>query len=54
MDAALVGCLDTLIGNLSAYREAVASGDRAALAAKLAWSADRKRQMDLPGPDLLG
>ncbi|MEL4859852.1 prephenate dehydrogenase [Pseudoflavonifractor phocaeensis] len=51
---ALVGCLDTLIGNLSAYREAIASGDREALAGKLAWSADRKRKMDLPGPDLLG
>lgn len=51
---ALVGCLDTLIGNLSAYREAIASGDREALAGKLAWSAGRKRKMDLPGPDLLG
>lgn len=51
---ALTGCLDTLIGNLSAYREAIASGDREALAGKLAWSADRKRKMDLPGPDLLG
>lgn len=51
---ALVGCLDTLIGNLSAYREAIASGDREALTGKLAWSADRKRKMDLPGPDLLG
>lgn len=51
---ALVGCLDTLIENLSAYREAIASGDREALAGKLAWSADRKRKMDLPGPDLLG
>lgn len=50
---ALVKCLDTLIGNLSAYRDTVASGDRAALAEKLAWSAGRKRQMDLPGPDLL-
>ena len=51
---ALTGCLDTLIENLSAYREAIASGDREALAGKLAWSADRKRKMDLPGPDLLG
>ena len=51
---ALTGCLDTLIGNLSAYRDAIASGDREALAGKLAWSADRKRKMDLPGPDLLG
>ena len=51
---ALVGCLDTLIGNLGAYREAIASRDREALAGKLAWSADRKRKMDLPGPDLLG
>ena len=51
---ALVGCLDTLIGNLSAYRDAIASGDREVLAGKLAWSADRKRKMDLPGPDLLG
>ena len=50
---ALTGCLDILIDNLKAYREAVAKGDRDALAAKLAVSADRKRKMDLPGPDLL-
>ena len=35
------------------YRDALASGNRAALAEKLAHSAARKREMDLPGPDLL-
>lgn len=50
---ALVGCLDTFIGHLQSYREAIASGDRAALAAKLDYSAARKRQNALPGPDLL-
>ena len=45
--------LDRLLGNLQAYRDTLASGDRDALADKLAHSAARKRQMDLPGPDLL-
>jgi len=50
---ALTRCLDTLIGNLTAYRNAVASGDREQLAEKLSYSSQRKRSMDLPGPDLL-
>ena len=50
---ALLEVLDRLIGNLQSYREVLASGDRQALAEKLAFSAARKRQMDLPGPDLL-
>ena len=33
--------------------QACATGDRKALGDKLAFSAARKRQMDLPGPDLL-
>ena len=39
------------LGCAAAY--VLASGDRQALAEKLAVSAARKRQMDLPGPDLL-
>lgn len=50
---ALLSCLDTFIGHLQAYREALASGDREQLSAKLAFSAARKREMLLPGPDLL-
>ena len=50
---ALLEVLDRLIGNLQSYRETLASGDRKALADKLAFSAARKRQMDLPGADLL-
>ncbi len=50
---ALTGCLDELIVHLQSYREIIASGDMEKLSAKLAVSADRKRQMDLPGPDLL-
>ena len=50
---ALLSVLDRLLGNLQAYRDTLASGDRDALADKLAHSAARKRQMDLPGPDLL-
>ncbi len=45
--------LDRLIGNLQSYREALVSGDTARLAEKLAFSAARKRQMNLEGPDLL-
>ena len=37
----------TLEDNLRAYREVIESGDTQALAAKLAWSADRKRHMNL-------
>lgn len=51
---ALLEVLDRLQENLSAYREVLASGDTEKLAKKLSWSAARKRQMDLPGPDLLG
>ena len=51
---ALLTVLDRLLGNLQSYRDTLASGDRQALADKLAFSAARKRQMDLPGPDLLG
>lgn len=50
---ALVNCLDTLLDHLKSYRDVIAAGDREGLAAKLAVSAARKRQMDLPGPDLL-
>lgn len=50
---ALTGCLDILLDNLKRYRDAIAAGDRETLSAKLAMSASRKRQMDLPGPDLL-
>ena len=50
---ALLTALDRLLENLQSYRDTLASGDRAALAGKLAYSAARKRQMDLPGPDLL-
>lgn len=50
---ALLSALDELEKNLHAYRETLERGDTAALAEKLARSAGRKRQMDLPGPDLL-
>ena len=50
---ALLTVLDRLLDNLQSYRDALASGDRQALADKLARSAARKRQMELPGPDLL-
>lgn len=50
---ALTTCLDELIGHLQSYREVLAGGDRQALLDKLTVSADRKRQVDLPGPDLL-
>ena len=50
---ALLTALDRLLGNLQAYRDVLASGDAASLAEKLSRSAARKRQMDLPGPDLL-
>ena len=50
---ALVASVDRLLESLTAYRSALSSGDNAVLSAKLARSAARKRQMDLPGPDLL-
>lgn len=50
---ALLGALDRLLEHLQSYRATLAAGDRSALAEKLAVSAGRKRQMDLPGPDLL-
>lgn len=50
---ALTTCLDTLLEHLKQYRDVIASGDRETLSAKLALSAGRKREMDLPGPDLL-
>lgn len=50
---ALLAAVDALEQNLHAYREALASGDAAALAEKLAYSAGRKRRMDLEGPDTL-
>ena len=50
---ALLAALDRLEENLHAYREAIASGDTKLLSDKLAFSAGRKRKMDLEGPDLL-
>lgn len=50
---ALLGVLDRLLENLTAYRGAIASGDATLLAEKLDHSAGRKRKMDLPGPDLM-
>ena len=50
---ALLAALDRLEENLHAYREAIASGDTRLLSDKLAFSAGRKRKMDLEGPDLL-
>lgn len=50
---ALLEVVDRLIGNLQSYRETLASGNTARLAEKLDFSASRKRQMNLEGPDLL-
>lgn len=50
---ALLTALDRLEENLHAYREAIASGDTRLLSEKLAFSAGRKRKMNLEGPDLL-
>ena len=47
---ALTKVIERLEENLHAYKEAVQSGDTRALAEKLEWSANRKRQMNLPGP----
>lgn len=50
---ALLTALDRLEENLHAYREAIASGNTRLLSEKLAYSAGRKRKMNLEGPDLL-
>lgn len=50
---ALTEFLDNLIAHLQSYREELGREDPASLAAKIKISADRKRQVDLPGPDLL-
>ena len=50
---ALVDCLDVLLENMKKYRDVIASGDRGKLTEMLLYSSDRKRKMDLPGPDLL-
>ena len=50
---ALTEFLDNLIENLTSYREELGKGDPVTLASKIAKSADRKRAVDLPGPDLL-
>ncbi len=50
---ALVDCLDVLLENMTKYRDVIASGDRGKLTEMLLYSSDRKRKMDLPGPDLL-
>lgn len=47
---ALSKVIKTLEDNLRAYREVIEGGDREALTAKLAYSAARKRQMNLEGP----
>lgn len=47
---ALSKVIGRLEENLHAYREAIDKGDEAFLSEKLAWSASRKRQMNLPGP----
>lgn len=47
---ALSKVIGRLEENLHAYREAIDKGDEQFLAEKLAWSASRKRQMNLPGP----
>lgn len=44
---ALCKVIRNLEDNLRSYREAVESGDTGLLAEKLAWSADRKRRMNL-------
>ncbi len=47
---ALCKIIRTLEDNLRSYRETIESGDRAALAEKLQYSSDRKRQMNFEGP----
>lgn len=50
---ALTACLDQFIAHLQSYRAVIAAGDRQELLDRLTVSSDRKRQVDLPGPDLL-
>lgn len=50
---ALAECLETLEENLRTYREALLSGNTQALTEKLAHGAQRKRHMELDGPDTL-
>ena len=45
--SALTKVIRNLEDNLRAYRQVLEQGDTAALTKKLAWSADRKRHMDL-------
>ncbi|MCC2259192.1 prephenate dehydrogenase/arogenate dehydrogenase family protein [Intestinimonas aquisgranensis] len=45
--SALTKVIRNLEDNLRAYRQVLEQGDTAALTRKLAWSADRKRHMDL-------
>lgn len=47
---ALCKVIQNLEDNLRAYREAIQSGDRAALSAKLQYSSDRKRRMNFDSP----
>ncbi len=47
---ALCKVTQNLEDNLRSYREAIASGDREALAKKLQYSSDRKRQMNFESP----
>ncbi len=47
---ALCKVIKTLEDNLRTYREVIERGDREGLATKLAYSASRKRQMNLEGP----
>lgn len=47
---ALCRVIQTLEDNLKSYRQAIESGDRAALAAKLQYSSDRKRRMNFDSP----
>lgn len=47
---ALCKVIKTLEDNLRSYREAIESGDRAALSAKLQYSSDRKRKMNFDSP----
>lgn len=47
---ALCRVIQTLEDNLKSYREAIQSGDREALAAKLQYSSERKRRMNFDSP----
>lgn len=50
---ALLNVMDRLLENLQSYRDTLATGNMTQLSEKLAYSAARKRKMNLPGPDLL-